>query len=166
MDTTSTVVALVVVLGCLILWWLSRHRRRVAREERAARVAELPKIRLIHKAEARDSGHFTVEIMRYLDVGWKPDSIFRYGFHAGLGPAQSPVTAEIARHNAMLMLRRRTEDLQHALAGEVVITTKALGPGRAEPGALSYPVRSAGRFCHICGADAHKDEPCDAGLHG
>lgn len=24
---------------------------------------------------------------------------------------------------------------------------------------------SAGRFCHICGADALKNERCDAGLH-
>lgn len=24
---------------------------------------------------------------------------------------------------------------------------------------------SAGRFCHICGADSHQGESCDAGLH-
>lgn len=24
---------------------------------------------------------------------------------------------------------------------------------------------AAGRFCHICGADGFKREPCDAGLH-
>ena len=24
---------------------------------------------------------------------------------------------------------------------------------------------AAGRFCHICGADAEKNESCDAGLH-
>ena len=25
---------------------------------------------------------------------------------------------------------------------------------------------AAGRFCHICGADSFKNEPCDSGLHG
>ena len=30
----------------------------------------------------------------------------------------------------------------------------------------SYVHRNAGRFCHICGADSAKKEPCDAGLHG
>lgn len=24
---------------------------------------------------------------------------------------------------------------------------------------------ATGRFCHICGADGEKNEPCDAGLH-
>lgn len=28
---------------------------------------------------------------------------------------------------------------------------------------LAHP--ASGRYCHICGADAAKEEPCDAGLH-
>lgn len=33
------------------------------------------------------------------------------------------------------------------------------------PPPVGYKHPNSGRFCHICGADAHKGERCDAGLH-